>query len=308
MSFCENYHSQRTLGVTSFDCDDAKRDVFKQEEQMNKDILALAGEIRIATLETLGAFGSGHIGGAMSICDTLAVLYGGELRHDPENPGWQERDRLVLSKGHAGSALYSALALRGFFPREMLKTLNEGGTRLPSHCDMTKTPGVDMTTGSLGQGMSTAIGIALGARLNGWDSYTYLILGDGECDEGQVWEGAIFAPHQKLSNLVAFVDNNKKQLDGPISEVMSLGDIGAKFKAFGWHTQTINGHDVDAIKAAVQNAKIETGRPSAIILDTIKGYGCTFAENAESNHSMTCSPEDVESAIDAIRKLLAEVL
>ena len=282
---------------------------------MSKDTLTLAAEIRIATLETLGAFGSGHIGGAMSICDTLAVLYcgsneagtTGELRHDPKNPSWQERDRLVLSKGHAGPALYSALALRGFFPREMLKTLNEGGTSLPSHCDMTKTPGIDMTTGSLGQGMSTAIGIAFGARLNGSKSYTYLILGDGECDEGQVWEGAIFAPHHKLSNLITFVDNNKKQLDGPTAEVMNLGDIGAKFSAFGWFTQTVNGHDVDAIQAAVQAAKLETERPSAIILDTIKGFGCTFAENTASNHSMTCSPEDVEAAIKAIRESL-EVL
>ena len=271
------------------------------------EALKFAAEIRISTLETLGAFGSGHIGGAMSICDTLAVLYGGELRHDPENPGWLQRDRLVLSKGHAGPALYSALALRGFFPHEWLQTLNEGGTNLPSHCDMTKTPGVDMTTGSLGQGMSTAIGIALGARLNAWDSYTYLILGDGECDEGQVWEGAIFAPHHKLSNLIAFVDNNKKQLDGTTDEVMNLGDLGAKFNAFGWFTQTVNGHDVDAVKAAIQAAKLETARPSAIILDTIKGYGCTFSENAASNHSMPCSKEDVEAAIAVIRQKLSEV-
>lgn len=268
---------------------------------MSADLRSLAGEIRIATLETLSAFGSGHIGGAMSICDTLAVLYGGEFRHDPAKPDWKERDRLVLSKGHAGPALYAALAIRGFFPREMLKTLNEGGTNLPSHCDRTKTPGVDMTTGSLGQGMSTAIGIALGQRLSGIDSYTYLILGDGECDEGQVWEGAIFAPHHKLSRLIAFVDNNKKQLDGPTDEVMCLGDLGVKFSAFGWHTQTVNGHDVNAIKIAVQAAKLQTDRPSAIILDTIKGYGCTFAENAASNHSMPCKPEDVNAAIGAIR-------
>ena len=279
------------------------------------ETVKFAAEIRITTLETLGAFGSGHIGGAMSICDVLAVLYGvshevgdiGELRHDAANPKWEQRDRLVLSKGHAGPALYSALALRGFFPREWLKTLNVGGTSLPSHCDMTKTPGVDMTTGSLGQGMSTAIGIALGARLNSWDSYTYLILGDGECDEGQVWEGAIFAPHYKLSNLIAFVDNNKKQLDGTTDEVMYLGDLGAKFAAFGWFTQIVDGHDVDAIKTAIGAAKKQDERPSAIILDTIKGYGCTFAENAVSNHSMTCSPEDVETAIAAIRAKIAEV-
>ncbi|MDR0838731.1 MAG: transketolase [Oscillospiraceae bacterium] len=272
---------------------------------MDKELSNLAAEIRIAALECLGAFGSGHVGGAMSVVETLAVLYGSELRHDPRNPDWDARDRLVLSKGHAGPALYATLALRGFFPREELATLNQGGTHLPSHVDRTKTPGVDMTCGSLGQGMSAAIGLAYGARLNGSDSRTYLILGDGECDEGQVWEGAMFAAHNKLANLTAFVDRNKQQLDGYVSAVLDTGDMGEKFRAFGWYTQDVNGHDVAAIRAAVENAKREAARPSAIILDTIKGYGCTFAEGVENNHSMTCSKEDVAAAIAAIRATIS---
>jgi transketolase len=265
----------------------------------------LAAEIRIGALECLGAFGSGHVGGAMSVCDTLAVLYGSELRHDPKNPDWEQRDRLVLSKGHAGPALYSALALRGFFPREQLLTLNQGGTKLPSHVDRTKTPGVDMTCGSLGQGMSAAVGLAYGARLNKWDSYTYLILGDGECDEGQVWEGAMFAYHNKLANLVAFVDCNKQQLDGYTKDVLDTGDMAEKFRSFGWHTLTVNGHDVDAVKAAVKAAKAEKTLPTAIILDTIKGYGCTFAEGKAGNHSMTCGKDDVDAAIGALRATIS---
>jgi transketolase len=282
-------------------------------EQTNiKELKLLAGEIRIAALECLAAFGSGHVGGAMSVVETLAVLYGGTdasgaplLRHDPQNPDWNLRDRLVLSKGHAGPALYATLAVRGFFPRELLLTLNEGGTHLPSHVDRTKTPGVDMTCGSLGQGMSAAIGLALGTRMNGWDSTTYLILGDGECDEGQIWEGAIFAAHNKLANLVTFVDRNKQQLDGYVTSVLDTGDMGAKFRAFGWFTQDVNGHDVGAVQAAVRAARQETERPCAIILDTIKGYGCTFAEGVENNHSMTCGKEDTDNAIAAIRAQLA---
>ena len=267
----------------------------------DRELLNFAAEIRIGALECLGAFGSGHVGGSMSVVEALAVLYGGELRHDASNPDWELRDRLVMSKGHAGPAVYAALSLRGFFPREMLATLNQGGTCLPSHCDRTKTPGVDMTTGSLGQGMSTAIGLAFGARLNKWDSYTYLVLGDGECDEGQVWEGAIFAYHNRLANLITFVDCNKQQLDGYTKDVLDTGDMAEKFRSFGWHTVTVNGHDVDAVRATVVAAKAEKSLPSAIILDTVKGYGCTFAEGRAGNHSMTCGKDDVDAAIAAIR-------
>ena len=269
-----------------------------------KEIRVVAEGIRLVTLQTLQNFGSGHVGGAMSIVETLAVLYGSELRCSPEDPQWAARDRLVMSKGHAGPALYSTLSLRGFFPKETLSDLNRGGGILPSHCDMNKTPGIDMTTGSLGQGMSTAIGIALGCRMNKSGSKTFLILGDGECDEGQVWEGAIFAAHNKLNDLIAFVDNNKQQLDGYTKDVMDLGDIGEKFKAFGWRVFKVNGHDVGEILEAVQEAKREMHLPCAIILDTQKGNGCTFAEGVEANHHMAFTKEQMDEAIAAVTERL----
>jgi transketolase len=265
------------------------------------DLKAFATEIRIAALECLAAFGSGHVGGVMSVVEALAVLYGGELNHDPRNPDWAERDRLVLSKGHAGPALYAALALRGYFSRGLLSTLNQNGTILPSHCDMTKTPGVDITAGSLGQGASAAAGLAYGARLRNQDSRVYVILGDGECNEGQVWESAMFAAQHNLANLTALVDNNKQQLDGYTKNVMGAEPLGDKFRACNWNVIDANGHDVAAIRGAIRAAKAETRRPTAIILDTIKGYGCAFAEGREINHSMTCSAEDVAAAIEIIR-------
>ena len=273
-------------------------------ENESRNLGVMAENIRLVTLQTFGNIGFGHVGGAMSVVETLAALYGGELRCDPENPGWEERDRLVMSKGHAGPALYSTLCLRGFFPKEILLQLNQGGGSLPSHCDMHKTIGVDMTTGSLGQGMSTAIGIALGARLNGTDAYTFLILGDGECNEGQVWEGAMFAAHNKLSKLIAFIDWNKQQLDGFTKDIINMGDIGEKFKAFGWNVQTVYGHDPDMIKAAIIEAKKSTDAPNAIILDTVKGYGCDFAEAVASNHHMNFTKEQMDKAIaDAEQRL-----
>ncbi len=269
-----------------------------------KDLRAIAESIRLVTLQTFAGCGSGHVGGSMSICETLAVLYGSEMRINPEDPNWDKRDRLVLSKGHAGPALYATLALRGFFPKEMLSELNENGTHLPSHCDRTKTPGVDMTTGSLGQGISAAIGMALGCRMNENDSITYLILGDGECNEGQIWEGAIFAAHNKLDNLVAFVDRNKQQLDGYTVDVLDMGDIGAKFAAFGWHVQNVNGHDCGAIQGAVTVAKNTKGVPSVIILDTEKGYGCKFSEGVCPNHHQSFSAMQIEEAIDYAKQRL----
>ena len=273
-------------------------------EKESRELRVIAEGIRMVTLQTFSNIGFGHIGGAMSIIETLAALYGGELRCDPKNPDWEGRDRLVMSKGHAGPALYATLCLRGFFQKEMLLELNRGGGRLPSHCDMNKTPGVDMTTGSLGQGMSTAIGIAFGCRLNRSESFTFLILGDGECDEGQVWEGAMFAAHNKLGGLIAFVDWNKQQLDGFTRDVLDLGDIGEKFKAFGWHTQTVDGHDPGRIKAAIIEAKKVTDKPSMIILDTIKGNGCDFAEGIAGNHHMTFTQEKIEKAIDVVAQRL----
>jgi len=270
-----------------------------------KELRVIAESIRLVTLQTLANTGFGHIGGAMSIVETLAVLYGGgELLCDPSNPKWESRDRLVMSKGHAGPALYATLSLRGFFPEEILKELNQGGGSLPSHCDMHKTIGIDMTTGSLGQGMSTAIGIALGLRLNKSDNYTFLILGDGECNEGQVWEGALFAAHNKLGKLITFIDWNKQQLDGFAKDIIDMGDIGAKFESFGWHTQTVDGHEPFAIKTAITKAKSVKDKPSAIILDTVKGNGCDFAEGVAANHHMNFTTEQITNAIVAAEQRL----
>jgi transketolase len=270
-----------------------------------KELRVVAEGIRMVTLQTLEGFGSGHIGGSMSIVETLAVLYGSELRCDPANPQWEERDRLVMSKGHAGPALYATLSLKGFFPKEMLSELNQGGGRLPSHCDRNKTPGVDMTTGSLGQGISAAIGMALGNRMNKSDSITYLILGDGECNEGQIWEGAMFAAHHKLDNLIAFVDFNKQQLDGFTKDVLDMGDLGDKFRSFGWYVQKVDGHDVAAIFNAVTAAKANKGSPSMIVLDTVKGHG-TFAAGVEGNHHMSLSKEQMEECIRSVSERLDE--
>jgi len=267
-------------------------------EKDTRDLSVVAESIRLVTLQTFANIGFGHVGGAMSIIETLAALYGGEMKVDPKKPLLEDRDRLVMSKGHAGPALYATLCLRGFFPKDILLQLNQGGGSLPSHCDMHKTVGIDMTTGSLGQGMSTAIGLALGSRLSNIDNFTYLILGDGECNEGQVWEGAMFAAHHNLSNLIAFVDWNKQQLDGYTKDILDMGNIGEKFKAFGWHTQTVAGHDPGIIKSAIVDAKKYKDAPSAIILDTIKGYGCYFAEDIASNHHMNFTKEEMEKAID----------
>jgi len=275
-------------------------------EQETKELRVVAEGIRLVTLQTFAQLGFGHVGGAMSVIETLAVLYGSELRCDPENPDWEDRDRLVMSKGHAGPALYSTLCLRGFFPKETLKELNQGGGSLPSHCDMNKTIGVDMTTGSLGQGISTAIGIALGARLNKKEFFTYLVIGDGECNEGQIWEGAMFAAHNKLGKLIAFVDWNKQQLDGFSKDIIDMGDIEAKFKAFGWHTQVVDGHDPGKIKAAVTVAKSVSDAPSMIVLDTIKGYGCDFAEGIAANHHMNFTHEQIDNAIEIQMRRLEE--
>ncbi|MCL2153590.1 MAG: transketolase [Oscillospiraceae bacterium] len=275
-------------------------------QKESRNLKVVAESIRLVTLQTLSNVGFGHVGGAMSIVETLAALYGGELRCDPGNPKWEGRDRLVMSKGHAGPALYATLCLRGFFPKEKLLELNQGGGSLPSHCDMNKTVGIDMTTGSLGQGMSTAIGIALGARLAGTGAYTFLILGDGECNEGQVWEGAMFAAHNKLDNLIAFVDWNKQQLDGFARDIIDMGDIAEKFKAFGWRAQTVYGHDPGLIKAAIIEAKNSHNAPSAIILDTVKGFGCDFAEGIAANHHMNFTQDQISKAIKKAELRLEE--
>ncbi len=264
-----------------------------------------ATEIRLETMKELTHLGFGHVGGAMSIIETLAVLYGEVMNVDPQNPKWEDRDWLVVSKGHAGPAVYAALALKGYFPLEELLTLNQGGTHLPSHCDRNKTTGVDMTTGSLGQGVSSAIGIALGNRIDGRDSFTYLIIGDGECNEGQVWEGALFAAHQKLDNLIAFVDDNKKQLDGYTKDILNLGAISQKFAVFDWHVQDVNGADITQIYEAIESAKAVKGKPSVIVLDTVKGQGIPFVEEIMMNHHIVIDQDKAKEVIADLESRLA---
>lgn len=270
------------------------------DEKTRLDIFA--AEIRITALKGLGAVGAGHVGGVMSMCELMAVLYGGEMRIDPANPGWEDRDWLVVSKGHCGPAVYAALACRGYFPEEEMLTLNKPGTKLPSHCDRLKTPGIDMTTGSLGQGMSTAIGTAWGNRHLGRDCFTYLVLGDGESQEGQVWEGALFAAQRKLSNLIAFVDYNKKQLDGYISDICDLGDYAQKFREFGWNVAECDGHDVLALRDAIRLARRNGEKPSMIVMHTEKGKDCTFAEGVLYNHHVPVSEEDCKAAIGKLEE------
>jgi transketolase len=259
-------------------------------------------EIRKLTIKEIGTLGTGHIGGAMSIVELLTLLYYKKMNVDPKDPRKKDRDQLVVSKGHSGPAVYAALASKGYFPEDWLWTLNKGGTRLPSHCDRNLTPGIDMTTGSLGQGFSAALGIALGLRLDNIPAAVYTIIGDGESDEGQVWEAALYAGAHGLSNVVAFTDYNKQQLDGFVKDILDLGDLEAKWKAFGWFTQSVDGHDFAALDAAIDAAKAQKEKPSMIIMHTVKGKGCFFAEGVEKNHSMAFDLAKAEEAIAALDK------
>lgn len=277
-------------------------------EQKIKELELFATGIRIETIKEMGNLGFGHLGGAMSVVETLAVLYGGVMNIDVKNPKWEERDWLVCSKGHAGPAIYAALAMKGYFPMEELMTLNKPGTNLPSHCDRNKTTGIDMTTGSLGQGSSLAAGVALGNKMDGRKNTTYLILGDGEIQEGQVWEAVLFAAHRKLDNMIAFVDYNKQQLDGFTGDICDLGDIGVKFESFGWHAQSIDGASIKEIYEAIERAKGVKGKPSVIVLNTIKGKGASFAEGKVDNHHVTISREQLEEALTRLNKKLEEAV
>ncbi len=259
-------------------------------------------EIRKLTIEEIGNFGSGHIGGSMSIVEMLTYLYYHEMHVDPANPKKEDRDRFVCSKGHAGPAVYATLASKGFFPVEMLKTLNQGGTKLPSHCDMTKTPGVDFTGGSLGQGFSAAVGIALGQKIRHFDqSRTFAVIGDGESQEGEIWEAAQTAAMWKLDNLIAFTDFNRLQLDGRTEDILNMDGIETRWQGFGWHVQRICGHDFTMIDDAVRKAKQNPGRPHMIIMDTQKGRGFIPAEKTEKNHSMAFN---LDQAKEAVRQLV----
>lgn len=253
----------------------------------------LSAKIRRDILQMLEKRGYGHLGGSLSIVELMSVLYGKQLRYDPKRPDWEERDMVVLSKGHAGPAWYCALAEQGFFEKDWLYTLNDGGTRLPSHPDRQKTPGVDMTTGSLGQGTSAAAGIATGFRMKGSDQYVYLIVGDGELNEGQCWEAFQYIAHYKLNHCVVIIDENKRQLDGTTKEVMNPFDLEEKMKAFGFHVQRVKGNDEEAIDAAIDQAKSITDQAVCIVLDSIKGAGVPYYEQMEGNHSVKFNNDEI---------------
>lgn len=267
-------------------------------EQMLKE---QAKQIRRDIVNMVGTAKSGHPGGSLSATEIVTYLYFEEMNVDPRNPKWAERDRFVLSKGHAAPVLYATLAHRGFFPVEELGTLRKLGSHLQGHPDMKKVPGVDMSTGSLGTGISAAVGMALACQLDKKENYVYAVLGDGEIQEGQVWEAAMAAAHYKLDHLIVFVDNNGLQIDGNIDDVMSPNPIDAKFAAFGWHVQVIDGHDFQQIADAVANAKAEKGKPSVIVAKTVKGKGVSYMENQAGWHGSAPNAEQVAQAMEDLK-------
>ena len=262
-----------------------------------------ANEVRKGIIKSTHAAKSGHPGGSLSAADLFTYLYFVELNVDPKKPKDENRDRFVLSKGHVAPGYYSTLAERGFFPKEDLLTLRHVGSYLQGHPDMKKIPGVDMSSGSLGQGISAAVGMALAAKLQNKDYRTYTLLGDGEIQEGQVWEAAMFAGSRKLDNLVVIVDNNGLQIDGPIDEVNSPYPIGAKFEAFNFNVVEIDGHDFDQIADAFKQAKECKGKPTAIIMKTIKGKGVSFMENQVSWHGSAPNDEQCKQALEELEKV-----
>lgn len=264
---------------------------------MQHDMKDIATRMRVDIIEMLAAAGSGHPGGSLSACDILAVLYFDKMRIDPADPKDPDRDRLVLAKGHAAPALYAALAEKGFFPREDLVTLRKSNSHLQGHPSMSTTPGVEMSTGSLGQGLSVANGMALAGRLDDRDYYVYCIMGDGEIQEGQVWEAAMSAAHYGLDHVIAFVDHNRLQIDGDNDEVMTVNPIDEKFHAFGWNVLTIDGHDYEAIGRAIEEAKATKGRPTVIVAETVKGKGVSFMENQVEWHGVAPTAAQAQEAL-----------
>lgn len=250
-----------------------------------------ADKIRQLTISTIANFGQGHVGGSISITEVLTALYFECANIDPKDPEWEDRDRIVLSKGHAGPGLYSALAVRGYFKESLLKTLNQNGTTLPSHCDMTKTKGVDMTAGSLGQGLSAAVGMAIAGKVDRKKYNVYCIVGDGESQEGQIWEALMYAGSHKLNNLIVFIDNNKMQIDGPTDEINKVEPFDKKLKAFNFKTVRVDGHNIEEIVEAVDEAKVRSNKPTAIILDTVKAKGMPEVEGTPGSHSVKFNDE-----------------
>lgn len=271
-----------------------------------RTIEAKAAKMRADIVEMIAEAGSGHPGGSLSAADIVATLYFGDvLRHDPANPMWPGRDRFVLSKGHAAPVLYAALAEAGYFGRDHLATLRKLGSILQGHPDSNKTPGVEVSTGSLGQGLSIASGLAAGMGIEADDDRTvFCLLGDGELQEGQVWEAAMFAAHHGLSNLVAIVDENGLQIDGACSEVMCLGAIAQKFSAFGWRTAECDGHDIEAVRAALIEARDYHGGPAVIVAKTVKGKGVSFMEDNAGWHGKAPNAEETATALQELASVI----
>lgn len=267
-----------------------------------QELKKIAHEVRKGIITSIYSAKAGHPGGSLSAADLFVYLYFEEMHIDPKQPMMEGRDRFVLSKGHTAPGLYAALAHRGFFPIEDLETLRHVGSYLQGHPDMKCVPGVDMSTGSLGQGLSAAVGMALAAKLDGKDYRVYAMCGDGEIQEGQIWEAAMFAGHRKLDNLVVTIDHNKLQIDGKVEEVCSPYPIDRKFEAFNFHTITIDGHNFDEIAAAFEEARQTKGKPTAIIANTIKGKGITFMENAAEWHGKAPKEEEFNVAMEDLRK------
>jgi transketolase len=257
----------------------------------------MAKQLRRHVITMTATAGSGHPGGSLSAADIVTALYFKVMRHDPKNIRWPDRDRFVLSKGHVAPILYAALAECGYFPVQELSTLRKLGSRLQGHTDRALTPGVEMSAGSLGQGLSFGIGVALAARLDKQDYHIYVLLGDGECEEGQVWEAAMSAPHFKLDNLTAIVDFNGIQLDGKCCDIMSLDSLADKWRAFNWHVIEIDGHDMKQVLQALEEAKKTTLRPTVIIAHTVKGKGVSFMENNVSFHGKAPNAQETEIAL-----------
>jgi len=263
----------------------------------HEELISLAREARREVVRMIGKIGSGHVGGCLSIIEVMIHLYYKEMKIRPEQPDWADRDRLILSKGHAGPALYTLLGMRGYFSRDLFATLNQPGTHLPSHCDRRLTTGVDMTAGSLGQGLSCAVGMALAARLDKKNWRAFCIIGDGEQQEGQVWEAAMYAATQKLDKLVAILDDNGMQIDGMTNDINAVRPMEQRWSAFGWATTVIDGHDFGELEKAFAFAGNTRGQPTAIVMKTVKGKGISIAENKCASHSMSLTPEQVEEAL-----------
>lgn len=267
-----------------------------------ENLKEIAKNIRIDTIRSIGSIGVGHLGGCLSIIEILTALYFSEMRIDPKDPKKADRDIFVCSKGHGGPAVYATLANRGYFDKELLMTLNQNGTTLPSHCHMDRTAGIDMTTGSLGQGFSVAVGIAIAQKNEGKGYNTFCVIGDGESQEGQIWESAMLASKMKLNNFIAFTDRNEYQIDGSSFEIESLDPLDEKWRAFGFNVEVIDGHDIEEILSAISRARSQD-KPTMIIAKTVKGKGVSFIEAKKNgSHNMPISSDEVRKAVEEVEQ------